>query len=868
MAENINQIDYQYYEPTVGFNPLTVPDYAGAVRKKHQEDLNKVKEAMESEVARDKTVVAAAEARARDMNQLAELSQTLFKQVTDIAKTQQEIKEIDDTFEALFGNVPVSPQEQKEVEDAAAINEVNNQAAIQVQEETGDAGVANFVRNETPAGVVSRNFRSSRARLIAAQTDYQPFLTSYLNSDAVISVGGQSVPVRVAVRSGDAAMVQAAIAQGRAQFVRTYGIHQANRAQAVSMLQGVITNVDAQLSAGFINQGIKEQREEDQRQIVSQSFLVGQNTDASELGNSFQNLANQAWTSGAYDSRADANRAVVTGILNGLADRGDTDAIDAFAGTLQVPNQPGTQLINTYAPEFAQARNNAEKNQTAILSQGVRDVKATMFEQLSSATTKEQKDQIIENAAIALEAQGSYEEARALRQQRDNLVVDGGADYNAAQLENGIRNGEITTAQQIEEQRLLGNISDTDANNLTRMLSVSNGANKPEDKVAASITDDYVDAAQSDILQAIGLQKDQFGNITVVSNDSKFSAGDGEIIVGQVARDIYTLVNDVIRANPGITNDPVRLQQLLGKELRAWRQENLLSDSGKFSITGFLASQTGKDSQASQDALERNVKNFQTLLREPDRMAVPVIPQSSRAQPMNLISQVGVNGLTDAQARNFNPLRQDVLFTRDVVQRFREQMAEGKTDSFLASVADSVGLSPLALLTQQSNVYGLGRVPQPQFKGTDARTPVEGAKLLMSIGFPARSAAWLSGSIEQESSWLGQRKPWGAVYNPTTGQMDGSTGNFGLLSWATFPGDRARVSRIEKFLGKPINQASDLEQVNAIKYELKNFYPESWRILSNPMASDRQLMRALKLYIGWGHTGRRFEVARQVESQL
>ena len=47
--------------------------------------------------------------------------------------------------------------------------------------------------------------------------------------------------------------------------------------------------------------------------------------------------------------------------------------------------------------------------------------------------------------------------------------------------------------------------------------------------------------------------------------------------------------------------------------------------------------------------------------------------------------------------------------------------------------------------------------------------------MLMRRGLPARGAAWLSGNIQAESAWMGQRKQW--VLD------DGAGRNGGILSW-------------------------------------------------------------------------------------
>ena len=64
-----------------------------------------------------------------------------------------------------------------------------------------------------------------------------------------------------------------------------------------------------------------------------------------------------------------------------------------------------------------------------------------------------------------------------------------------------------------------------------------------------------------------------------------------------------------------------------------------------------------------------------------------------------------------------------------------------------------------------------------------------------------------------ESSWNGQRS-WGEV------EGDGTSRNGGLISWASWSDDPARLGKIEKYLGKPIEQATDDEQLAAMLWEM------------------------------------------------
>jgi len=131
----------------------------------------------------------------------------------------------------------------------------------------------------------------------------------------------------------------------------------------------------------------------------------------------------------------------------------------------------------------------------------------------------------------------------------------------------------------------------------------------------------------------------------------------------------------------------------------------------------------------------------------------------------------------------------------------------------------------------------------------------KGAEMIKSAGVPTRGAAYLAGNIQQESSWNGQRD-WGQVMG------DGTSRNGGLVSWASWANDPARLGKIEGYLGKNIKEASDGEQINAMLWEMKNDYPGAYKVFMDPNSTDEQLRRASYEYWGYGEEGSRFEHAQ------
>ena len=97
---------------------------------------------------------------------------------------------------------------------------------------------------------------------------------------------------------------------------------------------------------------------------------------------------------------------------------------------------------------------------------------------------------------------------------------------------------------------------------------------------------------------------------------------------------------------------------------------------------------------------------------------------------------------------------------------------------------------------------------------------------------------------------------------------DGTSRNGGLVSWASWSDDPARLGKIEKYLGKPITEATDSEQIGAMLWEMEKDYPAAYKVFMDPNATTAELKKASKQYWGYGHEGARFAYAEQALKHL
>ena len=214
-------------------------------------------------------------------------------------------------------------------------------------------------------------------------------------------------------------------------------------------------------------------------------------------------------------------------------------------------------------------------------------------------------------------------------------------------------------------------------------------------------------------------------------------------------------------------------------------------------------------------------------------------------------------------AAQFDPVVDDIITESLVVSDSRKTLSGQQVSQRTQDWAAALGMSERDFIEGQRYKYGLpplNRIDPSEVQPVvpengnilDAR---QGTQALMSLGMPLRGAAFLSSGIKHESRWDGNQKKW-TVNVPG----DDSVANGGVISWAAFPGNSARLGRVEAYFGKPINEVSEMEQLKYVLHELKTSYPKSHRILMNKNASTEDLKFALWNYIRWNkkYTGDRW----------
>ena len=165
-------------------------------------------------------------------------------------------------------------------------------------------------------------------------------------------------------------------------------------------------------------------------------------------------------------------------------------------------------------------------------------------------------------------------------------------------------------------------------------------------------------------------------------------------------------------------------------------------------------------------------------------------------------------------------------------------------------------------VTSETAVVPNGKESETSTSGGDY-DQISGAKAIMNIdsNITPMGAAYLSGNIQQESSWNGMRS-WGQELG------DGTSRNGGLVSWASWEDDPARLGKIEEHYGKKIDEITEHEQLKWMIKELKQSYPGAYKIFTSEKSTIADLKKASKWYWGYGHEGERFNYADSIYKQL
>lgn len=754
----------------------------------------------------------------------SEAFKSLLGLSTVAMKTYSTIKENNDTYNAEVKELQalnlysddapqLTPEQQRhEVEKQTAIKADSKAAAIVATdlEKEGTLqghGIAHAIQQTT----VYNFLKGAENNVFAAISAYPPFLYAYFNA---------TPPEK---QPKGLAETRAFVNEANRLFFRQTGMYAASHADKVKLarsIRGVADNFTLQHNTNYI----KTERGEN---LADAKAFVSTLSDAfgTQTGLSAQELWNRAsdrylqGNVGYHDNPRGGNRAAMENLLQEAVDSKNMGLLNALRTVEKVPGNKGTALGKEYDDLFdkyeRQLRQQAVQDWGLKQSEDKVEVGKILQNYMENPTAPGARRQAIDS----LLANGSEE---ALKQAQ--LLADKGFNYDptkAIELERMRANGQRIDQDMLEGLRRSGTISDDEYKRYSTRGPIAE-AEKGVDKFLKSVSGSYKAAMQNN---APATSLTQELKLQLISRHQLF--------MDELKQSLMMEIN----VNPNLASDNSALSKLVEQKAAVLMQRpqyKLQRDPDK-----------GWYFQGDLGAAQNQVKAWRGSYYD-----YSSLPAEKIFSPRLGLSIGQVSPGRD-RFIPYDSLRSDV----------KAVLAGKDASNNTRLMAKKFGLSTPAFVDQQLKSYGLpglsalresqeGQALMPGANG-DIRDASHAMQMFRSFGFPKKSAAYLSGNLQQESGINGRRE-W--VLD------DGAGRNGGIVSW-----NRGRLNRLEQRYGRNVKQITEVEQLNFMLDEMKTYYKTAYRIFMNPNSTDQELRRASYMYWGWRDEGDRYKYAASLE---
>ena len=547
----------------------------------------------------------------------------------------------------------------------------------------------------------------------------------------------------------------------------------------------------------------------------------------------YQDLYNGLKTSNVSTSPKQLNQMVREHMINtakGMGPEGIT-YLERMKGVQQVPGQKGSELgKGPYAVEIDKAiraiRSGAVTDYRQSEAQQAINVKSQQAQfqrDLMSAETEEQRVQLAEQYESTLETQALSGNQAAFTELQRQRGIDNRYDPNLfGTLMDDVASGKSISQVQLNEAMAVGSLTPEQAKSI---------------KAAAG--DNFVESVGAKLKPYQSGWKKRTSQELLKAFKIKGGSQD--------RAEVANYADDATR--------------ILNERMGDWMSQNEEASPAQIAE---------RADRMIQEIIEEKVVTPQGALMKPVYdFGTPQVPTKPYTNPVTGRQARNLQFMTtdqlqalnkDGSADNDLDIYNDTLITQNQFAEEVERMQAGSDFSpRIKQLARLSGVTPRNLVYAQAVGKGVdldSLLMKDEGSGVEPTDIVSGTRYLQTLGFSARGSAYLAANIQQESSWNGMRS-WGGVFNPTTGEMDGTSRNGGLISWASWANAPARLGAIENYLGKPIDKATHSEQLRAMVWEMEtnSRFANARRTFRDPNATDAQLRRASYEYWGYGHEG-------------
>ena len=513
----------------------------------------------------------------------------------------------------------------------------------------------------------------------------------------------------------------------------------------------------------FGPQVIKLKREERTREFTN---LAKSRMDAGmSVSEATQRLTNDLHGS-LLGSRAANNKLAVEKMVSLLKGSEDIEGLEELYNTRLVVNathpegQPGTEVSVHHSDIIKAAMIDLDIKSDKLEGIKIKDIEVGMYQQLADdKLTQEQREAIVLKAAEDMKGVGGIglKAGRELEGKIVDLKLPGQFKLNEDDLLNDILTGDVTTEQEITNQKLQGRITAAAHTRLIAKLKNENSSKTSNNASVKGVATGQYKKFEGLLLESTGNRRSSDGNVVPTLDNKALVAGwKLEPILAQAKLDLNRVGNELVEADPSLLKpeNQYKLNAALTEAYNQWWKENVLGGqvNGRYAVIGTVLKEIsvqggGELSSATITAIEGLANNVADA---------PLYLNTSSAvsQPQDFSSHFigeGKQGPSIVK-ENFKFWRHDKAFTTEEFTAISEEFTEKGTFSpLIINRATALGKSPSLLLEHQAKALGL---PMPQYIPPAPpaveipQKPQEVSQTLQrDYNLPTKGADWISGNI-------------------------------------------------------------------------------------------------------------------------
>lgn len=832
---------YQGSAQSQGFNPVKVADESKQYTQRSAE-LNRDLKTQSDHLKRT-NIVNTAQAKADQSSSNANFKAFTgllslgkqgigWMQEQEKLKEQEELKALQEEQErqmmeatGLGGDSGVlSPEQNKQ--DLEGLKDIDAQVgaesnAIHSTANEADDGTAEgaSVANQLEQIQIARQDIQTKGNVYIARGGHQAYIDEALRN------------VPDAQRPRTQAEATALIQAINRQFIRDYGLAGLDPKLVRTVLAPTLLQNTQQSTAALTKAGITATHQENLDVIKSQASELA--AAPGTTGRELWNILSNGTANGNIGHRgfsAASNRQAVEIAIEIAKVEGRPDLLEELLDLPKIPGQPnGPKIGDEYGYLLRPAIDQAADVKRGEWTDRQADHKINHQKAAETyfANPSPESRQAYAEALRAIPTKAAQDELKRLTS--EGLSVDSQYELELAQR---AARGEYISPSELKEAKADGRIRDEVYNRHAKT-----NADLQNEKAAA----DHVRGMSATITSSIQ---------ATMPSDAKLSPSMRQQLV--MRRDVLSAqlaerMAAEMRSNPELKDNPLEMQKLANSQLESLlKQEQYQLDVGGDGVRW--------KAPMRSESFDTNAKKTGIVVA-PGEQSFTDLP-SKQLLNNNIVPRTEIS-ISDDYLIDLETLQREVKHEMD------GGVPESGRDNRVEDLAQGLGISRKALLDGQLRRYGLppmDTLEQPIPIGEDFNISTGYDFIQRDLGFPPRGSAYLASAIQHESSWIGTRE-WEEVKN------DGTDRNGGLISWASWSDDPARLGKIESHFGKPISAITETEQLRYMKQEMQTpYFREAYNIFMDANASSADLQWAVSRYWGFDpkYTGDRWTDAEDI----